>query len=131
MGCAQFPRNQGNGNVEIPIIIETSPEGRANIPFKKNEAEIRPCLHNMKHDNTRTAERLNQACKSSYKPPQGEIIQGCTCLAKVGGQLQALSQRLDHIENKIGGDIEAIFEILRSCREALKQKGQDMDETVI
>ena len=135
--------DRDSANLEIPIIIETTPEGErleAKVALGYQDDEYRPSvgtkhmnhqLHNHGNFKQVTGNAVDHAA-SGTATPAGQVHScSCTCTAMVERQLQELSQRLQRIENKIEGDMEAIFDVLKTCNEALKVKRNDTRNTIV
>lgn len=113
---------------EIPIIIETSPEGRANVPFPRVSNEERRPGHMIQKDfignvsGSSVGVKINP--KANLPDSLSEISNCCSCSGadNIHEQLKDVSLRLKRLEDKIGSDLEGIFDIMKSFKESRKRK---------
>lgn len=102
-------------------------ESRPRFDMKRTNSEAHES-----HIKSLTKATVNkQSYPTSGTESEKPRVCSCSCSTDVGKQLQELSERLEVIENKIGGDVEAIFDVLKTFREALKEKGHDVSNTVV
>ncbi|XP_028417338.1 potassium voltage-gated channel subfamily H member 6-like isoform X2 [Dendronephthya gigantea] len=139
-------------HVDIPIIIETSPEGQANMPFPcaqgqnrtANETENPVNFASSEHNSSSlwaTAEKkdafenlsglalgLKRRNVNNTQPPPDS---SCTCsgFENIQEQLKDLSLRMQRLEDKFGNDLERIYKILKSSRATNRDK--DMRDSFV
>ena len=131
-------------HVEIPIIIETSPDGRANVPFphirsdgraSKRSDDFLNCTPNDRNCSSLSAagEKNNlgtisglavglkrkNITKAPRVPPESSDTCSCSRLENIQEQLRDLSLRLQRLEDKVGSDLEGIYEVLKSSKETI------------
>ena len=130
----------------IPIIIETSPEGRANVPFSRAPDEERtqnnaPSFVNCVLSERNCSSGSATAGRDDSFPSISGLAVGlkkrnitdrpgtppettCSCskLENIQEQLKDLSVRLQRLEDKVGSDLEGIYEILISSKGKMNER---------